>query len=183
MTTDSIFLPFMCNLRILQMYIDLRSGTEHDFEILSFLIGSLSISLGCPEYLEFNIRFHNYTPFNPNSFYVNLCNVWRRLDTITTYPTCSRLRGVHISINYMLNYQHDDEEEPHMGEIFKAIHYGLPLLCRKGILCIRTILGEDSESEPESIHDYEEMAGSGPMEDSDPEPNHEDEEMEEVYWF
>ena len=58
--TESIFLPFMCHLRFLEININLLSVKSYDFYILSFLMSSLRISLASPatlEHLEFNIWF------------------------------------------------------------------------------------------------------------------------------
>ena len=104
--TKSIFLPFMCRLRFFEIYIDLGSATMHDFGILSFLMGSLCISLTSPatlEHLEFNIWFRGFSDnFDNYTFYQNLRNadVWSHLDSITSHPTGSRLQQVDINIDY-----------------------------------------------------------------------------------
>ena len=59
--TEPIFLPFMCRLRVLEIYrdIDPSSATMRDFNILSLLIRSLRISLTSPatlEHLKFDIE-------------------------------------------------------------------------------------------------------------------------------
>ena len=138
---DLIFLPFLCRLRFLEIYLDLTCGTRSDFNILSFLMGSLSISLSSPEHLEFNIRFHSYKIFNYFAFYENLRNTWRHLDGITTRSTSSRLQRVDININYA--FQDDLVEKPDKNEISKAVLDGLPLLRTKGILFVKAVLGND----------------------------------------
>ena len=143
--TKSIFLPFMCHLRILEININLRSGKSHDFNILSFLMGSLRISLTSPatlERLEFNICFGS----GSNEFYFDYtfydalrdADVWTQLDSITTHPTGLRLQRVDISINYYFN--NDEWEEIDQDKLSKVVLDGLPLLRRKGILFVKTIL-------------------------------------------
>ena len=129
----------MCRLRFLEIYLDLCSGTEHGFNILSFLISSLSISLTAPEHLAFNIQFHGYSIFDPNTFYESLRNAWSLLDSISTHPTISRLQRVNININYVLYRGHDGGVEPDKDKISKAVLDGLPLLFRKGILFVEAV--------------------------------------------
>ena len=58
-----VFLPFMCRLRVLEIYVDPYSEAElRYFGILSFLIRSLRISLTSPatlEHLKFDIVFND----------------------------------------------------------------------------------------------------------------------------
>ena len=133
---DLIFLPFMYHLRFLEIYLDLREGTEHDFKILSLLIRSLSISLASPEHLKFKIRFRNDSPYFPYTLYDNLRNVWSPLDSITVHPTSSQLQRVDINIKYAFVY--NVAERPDENEISKVILDGLPLLRTKGILYVRS---------------------------------------------
>ena len=142
---DVIFLPFMCRLRFLEIYLDI--GSKHDFNILSFLMGSLSISLKSPEHLEFNIRFHGYSQFHPNTFYENLRNAWSHLDSIATHPTSSRLEQVDININYVSHCKSDNSldtsgAEPDKDDVLKAVLDGLPLLHKKRILFVEAVVGE-----------------------------------------
>ena len=123
------------------MHLDFSSGTRRDFDVLSYLIGSLSISLASPERLEFNIEFHGYNEFNSDTFYENLRNAWSHLDTITTHPTGSRLQQVDINIIYG-NYCKHDGAEFDKDEAMKAVFDGLPLLHAKGILFVEAILGK-----------------------------------------
>ena len=114
----------------------------HDFNVLSFLMGSLCTSLTSPatlEHLEFNIRFRgNILNFDSNTFYENLrdADVWSHLDSITTHPTGSRLQRVDININYRFHCDEPDEDE-----VLKAVLDGLPLLRTQGILFVQATLG------------------------------------------
>ena len=136
-----IFLPFMCGLRFFEVYLDLEGGTERDFNVFFFLIGSLSISLTSSEHLEFNIRFRygNSNNINP-TFYENFRNAWSLLDSITYHH--SRLQRVEININYACYCEHDDGTEPDKDEFLKAVFDGLPLLHAKGILFVEAVLGK-----------------------------------------
>ena len=157
--TESIFLPFMCHLRFLEIHINLRSGKSYDFDILSFLMRSLCSSLTSPatlEHLEFNIWFcansnefefeyddsdSDSDDYEVSTFYDDLrdADVWRQLDSITTHPTGSRLQRVDISINY---YFDDQGEESDKQKVSKAVLDGLPLLRAKGILFVKAVLWE-----------------------------------------
>ena len=145
-STESIFLSFMCRLRFFEIYIDLGSATMHDFDILSFLMGSLCISLTSPatlERLEFNIWFRGSSnDFDSHTFYENLrdANVWNHLDSMTSHPTGSRLQRVDINIDYSFCYD-DYGKEPDKDEVLKAVLDGLPLLRTKGILFVKATLG------------------------------------------
>ena len=146
MTTQSIFLPFMCRLRFLEVYMGLGSATIYDFNLLSFFMESLCISLTSPatlEHLKLNIRFRgNIYSFDPNVFCENLNlrnDVWRHLDSITTHPTGSRLRRVDININYAFRY--DDVGKESEYKVEKAVFDCLPLLRTKGILFVEAVLG------------------------------------------
>jgi hypothetical protein len=134
----------MSRLRFLEIYLDLSSGTRHDFKILTSLMGSLSISLTSPEHLEFNIRFHGYNKFDSNTFYENLRKAWSDLDSITTHPTTSsHLQRVDININYVFHHrERDDEAEPVKDEVLKSVFCGLPLLHKKGILFVEAVFEE-----------------------------------------
>jgi hypothetical protein len=101
-------------------------------DILSSLMGSLSISLTSPatlEHLEFNIRFRF---FSREKFHD--ADVWRLLDSITTHPTGSRLKRVDININYSIGGYYG--KQPDGDEVSKAVLDGLPLLRMKGILFV-----------------------------------------------
>ena len=149
-----IFLPFLSHIRFLEIHLDLSSGDRRDdFKILSFLMGSLSISLTSPEHLEFNIRFraskHSKHAFN--TFYENLRTAagWSDLDSIITTTTTtthhaaantsetSGLQRVDVNIKYRLYRERDDDgAEPDEDEVLKAVFSGLPLLRSKGILFV-----------------------------------------------
>ena len=139
-----MFLPFMCRLRFLEIFIDLGSATEFDFDILSFLMGSLCMSLTSPatlEQLKFNISFNGNT--DNFDFYEDVrgADVWSHLDSITTHPTGSRLQQVDINIDYW--FGHDNHEvEPDENEVLKAVLDSLPLLCKKDILFVE-VASED----------------------------------------
>ena len=141
-----IFLPFLCRLRFLEIYLDFTSGDRLDFDIIFFLMGSLSISLRSPEHLEFNIRIHGsrYNKLESNTFYENLRTAWNDLDSITTHPASSRLQRINININYVIYLEHEslnDDEAEHVKEgILKAVFCGLPLLHKKGILFVEAVM-------------------------------------------
>jgi hypothetical protein len=146
--------PFICCLRFFEIYVDLGSVTMYDFDILSFLMSSLCISLTSPatlEHLKFNISFHGTTSgdFEFDTFYEDLRNaaVWTHLDSITTHPTGSRLQRVDIDIDYCdLQFQtvqvfdeddSDSEDQvPIEHDVLKAVLDGLPLLRSKDILFV-----------------------------------------------
>jgi len=104
--TESIFLPFMTHLCVFEIHIDPSSATISDFDILSFLMHSLRVSLTSLttlEHLKFNIIFEsgsNY--FNCYSLFDDLCNteVWRHLNSIITHPMGLQLQIVDINIKY-----------------------------------------------------------------------------------
>jgi hypothetical protein len=131
----------MCRLRFFEIYAHLVSGTIYDFNILSFLMGSLCISLTSPatlEHLKLNLNI-SFNEFNTHSaLYANLHNadVWSHLDSITSHPTGSRLQRVDININICF----DDLEKPADDKVSKAILDSLPLLCSKGILFVEVKL-------------------------------------------
>ena len=137
------FLPFMCHLRFFQIFAHLGSATTYNFCILSFLMGSLSISLTSPatlEHLEFNISFHFY----PEEFICNdifhqdlrKAHVWSHLDSIATHATGSRLQRVDINIDYSF-YEYKHNYEPNEDKVVEAILDGLPLLRKKDILFVK----------------------------------------------
>ena len=133
----------MCRLRFLEIYLNLSRTMGHGFNILNFLMGSLSISLTSSEHLKLNIRFRTDIPFDPYTFYGYLRSVWRPLDSFTTDPTRSRLQRVDININYVCLVKYAWVEEPDNNEISKAVLDGLPLLRSKGILFVKAVLGID----------------------------------------
>ena len=104
--TRSLFLPFICRLRFFEIDVDLGPLTSYDYDILSFLTGSLCLSLTSPatlEHLKFNISFHgNLEDVDCDTFYEYLrdADVWTHLDSITTHPTGSRLQRVDINLDY-----------------------------------------------------------------------------------
>jgi hypothetical protein len=144
--TEPIFLPFMCRLRYFEIDIDPGSAFMVDFDILSFLMRSLCVSLTSPatlEHLKFTICFcGNDNNFDHYGFYKDLCDadVWSHLDSIITHPTGSRLQRVDIDIDYSFHYN-DDMLEPHNDEILEAVLDALPLLREKGILFVEAKIG------------------------------------------
>jgi hypothetical protein len=137
-----LFLPFMCRLRSFEIHANLAYATEYDYEILSFLMGSLFISLTSPatlEHLKLNIWFWG-SPygFDINSrFYYKLrvADAWRHLDSIPYHPTGSRLQRVDITIRFShMYFDFHESYEPNDNEVLEALLDGLPLLRRKGIL-------------------------------------------------
>ena len=139
--TEPIFLPFMCRLRVFEIYIDPFSAEIWDFDVLSVLMLSLCVSLTSPatlEHLKFAIVFQgNSNTFDHYAFYDDLrdADVWRHLDSIITHPTGSRLQRVDIDIRYIFRYD-DDVVEPDNTEILESILDALPLLREKGILSV-----------------------------------------------
>jgi hypothetical protein len=139
-------LPFLCRLRFFEIHANLGYATRHAFEILSFIVGSLYVSLTSPatlEHLEFNICFRgDRNDFEPSIFYNDLrnANVWRHLDSMTTDPTGSRLQRVDINIDY--TFCSDVGNEPDEDEVLKAVIDGLPLLHRKGILTVEAVMAK-----------------------------------------
>jgi hypothetical protein len=133
----------MSCVRSLETYLGFGHGSEDEFDTLSFFLGSLSISLTSPEQLKFNIGFDTLlSPFEHDTFYVNLRNAWSHLDSITTHPTSSQLQRVDINISYRHHRRGwlDNVVEPDKNEISKAVLGGLPLLSRKGILFVKVVL-------------------------------------------
>jgi hypothetical protein len=132
----------MCCLRLFE--IDVRVGSAN-FDILSYLMGSLCISLTSPatlEHLKFNISFRDFSNFidREEDFYEDLrdADAWSHLDSITSHPTGSRLQRVDININY---FRHDDDVgEPDENEILNAVLDSLPLLRTKGILFVNAVV-------------------------------------------
>jgi hypothetical protein len=131
--TKSIFLPFICRLRFFEIRVDFRPENVHDFEVLSFLMGSLCISLTSPatlEHLKFNIWFNNDSidEEEEEMFYENLrdADAWSYLDSITTHPSGSRLQRVDININCSFRCG--------------VLNAGLPLLRSKGILFVKAVM-------------------------------------------
>ena len=134
----------MSRLRLLEIYVDCGSGTGYDFDILSFLTGSLCISLTSPatlEHLKFNISFDGNSEnsdFECYAFYEDLrdANVWNHLDSIVTHPSefGSRLRRVDINIDCYLHESYADELDG--NEVSNAVLDSLPLLRAKDILFV-----------------------------------------------
>ena len=133
----------MCRLRFCKIKIDVGSATDDDFNILSFVMGSLRTSLTSPatlEHLEFNISFHGQSnDFDHELFYYDLrryTDVWTRLDSITSHPTGSRLQRVDINIDYAFRWD-DDVGEPDEDVVLEVVLDSLPSLRTKGILFIK----------------------------------------------
>ncbi|KIM92278.1 hypothetical protein PILCRDRAFT_762268 [Piloderma croceum F 1598] len=139
---EPIFLPFMCRLRIFEIYVHPSSAYMSDFDILSFLMCSLRVSLTSPamlEHLKFDIVFEgNSNHFNYYALFDDLrdADVWSHLDSIVTHPTGSRLQRVNINIQYSFRYD-SDVSEPDNTEILQAVLDALPLLHEKGILFVK----------------------------------------------
>jgi len=136
---ESVFLPFMCRLRVLEINCVPRSANISDLQILSFLIRSLHLSLTSPptlEHLKLRITFERSRYFfNHDAFYDDLrdADFWRHLDSIVTHPSGSRLQRVDIDIKY---YLRDDDAvgEPDPSQVEGPVLDALPLLREKGIL-------------------------------------------------
>ena len=149
------FLPFICGLRVFNINFDLGSANMDDFGVLSFLMGSLGMSLTSPatlEHIEFSIRFsdrHDTTPFNSHRLIENLrdADVWTHLDTITTHPAGSRIKRVDININYSFR-SNDFRKELVRDEnvVLKTVLDCLHSLRTKGILFVKIHFGENVAS-------------------------------------
>jgi hypothetical protein len=141
-----MFLPFMCRLRFFEINVNPNAANMRYFDILSFLMRSLCVSLTSPptlEHLKLNIWFRgNNNNFDHYGFYEDLrdADVWSHLDSIITYPTGSRLQRVDIDIDYTFRYD-DDMREPGNDGILEAVLDGLPLLREKGILFVEASVG------------------------------------------
>ena len=144
-----MFLPFMCRLRSFEIDVNFNDRTMHYFDIvLSFLMGSLCISLTSPatlEHLKVNISFHGRIgDFDSDTFYGDLrdADLWTHLDSIIAHPTGSRLQRVDINLDYCDLQVHDfDQDEPYVDEpdehdVLNAVLDGLPLLRSKDILFV-----------------------------------------------
>jgi hypothetical protein len=128
--TEPIFLPFMCRLRVFEIYI------RPDPAIFSLLMCSLRISLASPATLE-HIKV-NFVFDSPDNDYNDLLlgdlhdtDVWRPLDSIITHPTSSRLQ--RVDINIILRGM-SELNEAGVKQLFLDV---LPLLCEEGILFVK----------------------------------------------
>jgi hypothetical protein len=138
--TEPIFLPFMCRLRYFEINANPDSADMDDFNILSFLIRSLCVSLTSPatlEHLKLKIKIWFRGNDNFYAFYDEFrdADIWNHLDSIITLPISSRLQRVEIEIDYTFPYD-NDMAEPDNDDILEAVLDGLPLLRKKGILFI-----------------------------------------------
>ncbi|KAM6492892.1 hypothetical protein JOM56_011026 [Amanita muscaria] len=145
--TEPIFLPFMCRLRVFEIRIDPSSATMSDFDILSFLVRSLRVSLTSPatlEHIKFDILFFGKdSNFDYYTLFDDLRNadVWSHLDSIITHPTGSRLQRVDINIECMFRYD-DDVMKPDETLVMEPVLDALPLLREKGILFVEARVGD-----------------------------------------
>ena len=142
---EPVFLPFMCRLRFLEIYIDPSSANLDNFDILIVLIHSLLVSLTSPatlEHLKFDIVFRGWYIYDLD-FFVELQNadVWRDLDSIITHPYGSRLQRVDIDIQYAFRPGPGhgrnviEQFEPTDRGVWDVVS-ALPLLHEKGILFV-----------------------------------------------
>lgn len=155
------FLPFICGLRVFKIDFDLGPATVDDLGVLSFLMGSLGMSLTSPatlEHLEFSIRFSDrigfgerlVTPhFNSDRFIEDLrdADVWSHLDSITTHPGGSRLKRVDINIIYTFlceNFREEFVRDENV--VLKTVLDGLRSLRTKDILFVKILFGENIAS-------------------------------------
>ena len=131
----------MCCLRFFKINANLGPATVNDFGTLSFLMGSLCVSLTSPatlEHLEIDIWFRSSDDdFHVTRFYEVLrgADAWSRLDSISSHPTGSRLQRVDITINYSECFSIDDYGFE--DKAVKSVLDGLPLLRMKGILFVK----------------------------------------------
>jgi hypothetical protein len=143
-TTELIFLPFMCRIRLLEIYYldsdPARNALGDDFYLFSFVIRSLFTSLISPatlEHLQLNIDFSGVDDSSTLCDNLRDADLWRHLDSIATHPTDSRFQRVDISIEYTY---YDDVDEPDVDiKVKKAVLDGLPLLRMKGILFVKAV--------------------------------------------
>ncbi|KIL56629.1 hypothetical protein M378DRAFT_172516 [Amanita muscaria Koide BX008] len=142
---EPTFLPFMCRLRVFEIRVDPYSATTSDFEILSFLMRSLRVSLTSPatlEHLKFDIVFEGkYNLFDYYELFDDLrdADVWSHLDSIIAHPTGSRLQRVDINIKYIFYYD-VKAEQPDETLPTEHVLNALPLLHEKGILFVEARL-------------------------------------------
>ena len=141
--SKSFFLPFICRLRFFEINVNLGPLDSYDFDILSFLMGSLRLSLTSPatlEHLKFIISFEGEVgDVDCEMFFEYLRDIWTELDSITTHPTGSRLQRVDINVDYSYLRgftEYHDELEHDEHEALKAVLDGLPLLRSKDILFV-----------------------------------------------
>ena len=133
----------MCGLRFFEIHIGVSCSTVYKLETL---MDSLCICLSPAtlEHLELNICFHYFTNRVDNPYYVDLRDTWRRLDSIITRSTGSRLQRVDVNISCSFRYslyQIDEElDKFDEDEVWKVVLDGLPLLRTKGILFIKVAL-------------------------------------------
>ena len=132
----------MSHLRVFEIYVHPSSATMSDFDILSFLMRSLRVSLTSPatlEHLKFDIVFEGESIyFNYYALFDDLRDddVWRHLDSIITHPTGSRLQRVDINIEYSFRFD-NDVVEPDKTAVEEPVLDALPLLREKGILFVK----------------------------------------------
>src|SRR6202789_3940732 len=108
-------LPFMCRLRVLEIYHVLSSSSDvmNDLDILSTLIRSLLLSLtslATLEHIKFNIVYDGYNNNLDHDWFCDTlpdADIWSHLDSIITHPTGSRLQRVDINIEYVCRYNGD----------------------------------------------------------------------------
>ena len=116
MITKSIFLPFMCRIRILKIDICLHPPPGDNFYLSYFVIRSLFINLTSPatiEQLEFNAEFSRIV-IEYDSFYDNLrdADLGRHLDSIATHPT-----DLRVDINIIYAYDVDEFDVDRVKEV------------------------------------------------------------------
>jgi hypothetical protein len=138
--TEPIFLPFMCCLRVFEIYI------LPDPAIFSLLMCSLRISLTSPatlEHIKVNFIFDNDGDYYDNELLDDFrdADVWCPLDSIITHPTSSQLQRVDINMIFRVM-------ELHEAGVKRLVLNALPLLCEKGILFVKvTVSGPVLERE------------------------------------
>ena len=142
----------MCNLRFLEIHIDLGAAGWQDFAVLASLMGLLPISLTSPatlEHLEFNIWVRAASHDFDNNFYESFSKTWRNLDSITTHPTGSRLQRVDINIKAGFSRKFrvygTERKEIDENKVLEDAFEALPLLHKKGIVFIKAAMAGDYE--------------------------------------
>jgi hypothetical protein len=126
----------MCRLRAFKIDVH-QFYTSRTFDIISFLVLSLRISLTSPatlEHLEIFVEFNNKLGINLRD-----ADVWRHLDIFITHPTSSRLQRVDINIiynHYNIHSRGISEAGPDETDLTEPVLNALPLLQEKGILFV-----------------------------------------------
>ena len=131
----------MCRLRFLEVHIHFIYQTMFGLgNLLSFMMGSLCMSLTSPatlEHLKFYITFHS-SNLDGYIFDGDILQDVYHLDSISALPTASRLQRVDIIIDYYRRGR-SYYSEPDEDEVVETVLDSLPLLRTKGILFVEAL--------------------------------------------